>query len=134
MFRFQVHYFVFSLLVVGIEVFIAACMHDSVIRPYGGDFLVVILLYCLVRGFWDFPVVHVALGVLLFSYLLEAGQYFGLADRLGFKGPSVMRILLGSYFTWTDILAYTLGILSVLGVERMYREKREIEIRGSSRG
>ena len=117
MIRFQVRYFLISLLLLGVEVFIAACMHDSVIRPYGGDFLVVILLYCVVRSFFDLPVLPVAVGVLLFAYLLEAGQYFGLADRLGFKGPSWMRVLLGSYFTWTDILIYTLGILSVLGLE-----------------
>ena len=117
MIRFQVRYFLISLVLLGIEVFIAACMHDSVIRPYGGDFLVVILLYCLVRSFFDLRVLTVAVGVLLFSYLLEAGQYFGLADRLGFKGPSWVRVILGSYFTWTDIIIYTLGILSVLGLE-----------------
>jgi hypothetical protein len=104
-----------------VEIFIGAFMHDSVIRPYGGDFLVVILLYCLVRSFWDLPILPAAVGVLLFSYLVEAGQYFGLADRLGFKGNSLVRILLGSYFTWTDIMAYTLGILSVLGLERGIR-------------
>jgi hypothetical protein len=123
MIRFQVRYFLISLLLLGVEVFIAAYMHDSVIRPYGGDFLVVILLYCLVRSFFDLQVLPVAVGVLLFSYLMEAGQYFGLADRLGFKGPSWVRVILGSYFTWTDILVYTLGILSVLGLERGIRGK-----------
>jgi hypothetical protein len=92
-------------------------MHDAVIRPYGGDFLVVILLYCLVRSLMDVPVIRAALGVLVFSYLIEFLQYLHLADRLGFTGPSIMRTILGSYFTWDDILAYTLGILTVLGLE-----------------
>jgi len=127
MIRFRVRYFLTSLLLLGVEIFIGAYMHDPVIRPYGGDFLVVILLYCLVRSFWDVRIVAAAVGVLLFSYLIEAGQYFGLADRLGFRGNSLMRVILGNYFTWTDIMAYTLGIVSVLWVERVkYKHQNTI--------
>jgi len=100
-----------------VEVFIGARMHDAIIRPYGGDYLCVIWLYCLVRSFANLPVWQVAVGVLIFAYLIETLQYFGFADRLGFRGPSLMRTLLGSYFTWTDILCYTLGILTVISME-----------------
>ncbi|HEY6902414.1 MAG TPA: DUF2809 domain-containing protein, partial [Puia sp.] len=116
-FRFNFRYFVLSLLLLVVEIFIAVRMHDAVIRPYGGDFLVVIWLYCLVRSFYGGGVLPTALGVLLFACLVETSQYFNLADRLGFQGPSVMRVMLGNYFTWTDILSYALGILTVLGIE-----------------
>lgn len=121
MFRFKLSYFVLTLVLIGVEIFIGACMHDAVIRPYGGDLLVVVLLYCLIRSFWDLPVLPLSLGILVFSYVEETGQYFHLADRLGFKRPSLMRVLIGTYFTWTDILSYTLGILLVLGAERLNR-------------
>jgi hypothetical protein len=124
MFRFSVFYFLLTIALLGLEIFIGACMHDNIIRPYGGDFLVVILLYCLVRSFWDLPILLTAVSVLIFSYLVETSQYFRLADRLGFKGPSLARILLGSYFTWTDIISYTLGILSVIGMETWIRRGR----------
>jgi hypothetical protein len=130
-FRFRGWYFLLSLLLLGVEIFIAVYMHDRIIRPYGGDFLVVIWLYCLVRSFWDLPVPVTAGLVLLFSYLVEVSQYFHLADRLGFKGRSVMRVILGSYFTWTDILCYTLGILFVLVVEGVIRRRG---VRGGARG
>jgi hypothetical protein len=123
-FQFRGWYFLLSLLLLGVEIFIGVYMHDSIIRPYGGDFLVVIWLYCLIRSFWDLPVPLTAVLVLLFSYLVETSQYFHLADRLGFKGHSLMRVILGSYFTWTDILSYTLGILFVLGVEGVIRRRR----------
>ena len=123
-FRFNRSYFLLSLLLLLLEIFIAARIHDTLIRPYGGDVLVVIWLYCLVQSFWELPVWPAALGVLLFSYGVEASQYFGLADRLGFRGPSVMRVILGSYFTWTDILCYTLGISIVLGLEGWMRKGR----------
>ncbi|HEX3935338.1 MAG TPA: DUF2809 domain-containing protein, partial [Puia sp.] len=63
MFRFKLSYFLLTLGLTGVEIFIGACMHDAVIRPYGGDLLVVILLYCLVRSFWNVPVVPLSLGV-----------------------------------------------------------------------
>ena len=101
-------------------------MHDWIIRPYGGDFLVVVLLYCFVRSFLAVPVLPTALSVLVFSYLVEVSQFFHLADRLGFKAPSLARTLLGTYFTWTDLLAYTLGILTVLGVEKLIRRNGKV--------
>ncbi len=117
MFRFSRPYFVLSLILLLIEIFIGARMHDTIIRPYGGGFFVVIWLYCLVRSFWEWPVLPTALLVLLFSYVIETLQYFGYADRLGFKGPSVMRVILGYHFSWTDLFCYTLGILTVISLE-----------------
>jgi hypothetical protein len=117
MIRFNIRYFLPGIFLLGVEIFIAARMHDNIIRPYGGDFLVVILLYCLVRSFLDLPVFPTAVSVLLFSYLVETSQYFKLADHLGLKEHSLARVLIGSYFTWVDILSYTLGILLVGGLE-----------------
>ena len=123
MLRFHIWYFLLTTILLGVEIFIGAYLHDTLIRPYGGDFLVVILLYCLVRSGVNFPVWPTAAAVLLVAYLVEIGQYFGLAGRLGFKAHSLGRILLGSYFTWADMVAYTLGILLVLLVERGIRGK-----------
>ena len=121
--RFHPWYFLFFILLLAVEIYIGFYMHDAVIRPYGGDFLVVILLYCFVKSFLNTPVAGTALAVLLFSYIIETLQYFRLADRLGFRGPSVARTLLGSYFAWNDILCYTLGILAVLAVERVLAKR-----------
>ena len=68
MFRFSRSYFILSLLLLLIEIFIGAKMHDAIIRPFGGDFLVVIWLYCLVRSFWQWPVLPTALLVLLLHF------------------------------------------------------------------
>ena len=117
MIRFHLTYFLITLVLFGVEIFIGVCLHDAVIRPYGGDLLAVVLMYCGVRSFWALPVVPLSLSILVFSYLVETGQYFHLADRLGFTRPSLMRTLIGTYFTWVDILSYTLGIGLVLASE-----------------
>jgi len=123
MLRFNARYFLLSLLLLGLEIFIAACLHDGIIRPYVGDFLVVILLYCLVKSFLNTPVLATGLAVLLFAYLIETLQYFKLADYLHFQHHSLPRILLGDYFTWTDILSYTLGVATVLILEKSRNTK-----------
>jgi hypothetical protein len=124
--RFDWGYFGCSLVLIAAEIFIGARMHDRIVRPYGGDFLVVILLYCFIRSFLAVPILPTALSVLVFSYLVEVSQYFHLADRLGFREPSLARTLLGTYFTWTDMLVYTLGILTVLGVEKNIRRNGKV--------
>ena len=124
MFRFNRVYFWWAILLVAIEVFIGVRMHDAIIRPYGGDVLIVVLLYCLIRSFWALPVVPLALGVLVFSYLEEMGQYFHIADRLGVTRPSLLRTLIGTWFSWVDIACYTIGIGMVLAVEMLSRQRR----------
>ena len=124
MYRLHKGYLLLSMLLLIIEILIAAYLNDSLIRPYGGDFLVVILLYCLMRSFLNISVTRTALIVLLISYLVEISQYFRLADVLGVRSR-VLRILMGTYFTWNDILSYTLGIIFVVlleGVVSRYKQ------------
>ena len=116
-FQFNKKYFIFSLLLFGVETGIALYARDRIIRPYGGDFLVVILLYCILRCFTRASVKKSCLMVLLFSYVIEMLQYFHFADKLGLKHGSIPYILLGNYFTWADIISYTLGIGTVLMIE-----------------
>ena len=117
--RFQLYkkYFLLALLLFLTEVFIAVYLHDAVIRPYGGDFLVVILIYCFVKSFLNTPVKATALAVLLFSYIIETLQYFHIVNILGLEKSKIACIIIGTSFAWTDLLAYTLGILLVLGIE-----------------
>lgn len=122
--RFNTRYLSAAAALTAIEIYIGVKMHDDFVRPYVGDYLVVILLYCLLRGLSRVPIRPAAISVLLFSYGVETGQYFHIADRLGFTQPSLMRTLIGTFFTWNDILCYTLGILSVLGVEKMFSWRR----------
>lgn len=119
MLRFHKIYFLLTLLLFITEVLIALFIHDDIIRPYVGDVLVVILLYCMVKSFLNLSVVKTAILVLLFSYLIETLQHFNIVQRLGLEHSTLARTIIGTYFTWIDILAYTLGILLVLGIEKL---------------
>lgn len=114
---FNKKYFLFALILFIIEVLIAVFVRDRFIRPYFGDYLVVILLYCAVKAFIKAAPLKVAAGVLLFSYTIEVLQYFSIVDRLGLSGNVIARTVIGYGFEWWDLLAYTLGIVTVLLLE-----------------
>ena len=117
--RFNLNYFLYAILLFIIEVLIALYAHDNFIRPYLGDFLVVILIYCAAKSFLPFPVGTLALSVLLFSYVIEGLQYLNFVDFIGLGDSKLANVVIGNYFSWTDMLAYTLGILFVLSLERL---------------
>ena len=98
--------------------------HDDFIRPYVGDFLVVILLYCMVKSFSSLDYRYTALAVLAFSYLVEGLQYLNFVDSIGLGNSRIANILLGNYFAWIDILAYTLGIILVMIIEYFRKTSR----------
>jgi hypothetical protein len=118
-FKFSAFYFICFVLLFIAEVIIGLYMHDAFIRPYGGDFLVVILIYCFVKSFFNAPVTPTAIAVLLFAYTVEISQYFHLVNALGLERSGLAKALLGTSFSFTDLLMYTLGIATVLIFERL---------------
>lgn len=111
------HYLTIAIVIFLIEVAIAAFVHDAFLRPFGGDFLVVILLYTLVRGVTPFSVVPTIVGTLLFSFFIEALQFINFVEIIGLEKVKIARVILGTSFSWLDILAYSLGALFVFFVE-----------------
>lgn len=124
MITFNRRFLLFTIVLFIIEVFIALFVRDNFIRPYGGDFLVVILIYCAVRTFVHVSPLKIAIGVLLFSYLVETLQYFRLVDRLGLTQNLLAKTVIGYGFEWLDMLAYTLGIFTVPFVEWLNKRGR----------
>ena len=93
------------------------------VRGFVSDFLVVILIFHLVKAFVNVPRAALALGVLAFAVAVEVSQYFHLADLLGFARGGLPGILLGNSFSWYDILMYILGcatafLLDAFGVSK----------------
>ncbi len=81
----------------------------GIVRSYGGDVLVIPLLYCLVRMVTKICPRTLPLwlwGVGLFTELL---QLCNLAERLGFPEGSLPAILLGTRADWMDVLCYGIG-------------------------
>lgn len=115
--KFNKKYFFLTIILLIAEILIVLYVNDRIIRPYVGDFLVVILLYCAIRAVFAIRSSHAALGVLLFAYFVELLQYWGLVYKLGLGQSRLALIVLGSSFEWIDLVAYTLGVLLIIWLE-----------------
>lgn len=118
MLTFNLRFFLLTILLFVTEVLIAIYVKDNFVRPYVGDYLVVMLIYCTVRTFIKASPLKLAIAVLLFAYMVEVLQYFRIVDRLGLAGNQVAKTVIGYGFEWLDILAYTLGVITIVVMER----------------
>ncbi len=111
------YYFLGFLFLLVIEILIARFVTDDFIRPYLGDFLVVILIYCFLMGVTRITVITGLTSVLLFSFAVEFFQMINIVKVLQYQIPEVIMIVLGSSFSVWDLLAYCLGLIFVAGLE-----------------
>lgn len=124
MLKFSKIYFGLTVLLFVVEVLIALFVHDNFIRPYVGDVLVVILIYCFVKSFLDLPEFILAIAVLLFAFAIECLQYIKIINVLGLEKSELMRTIIGTSFAWLDMLAYMVGIGIVLMAEKYIWQKQ----------
>lgn len=117
--RFHWQSFVAFVILFLVEVCIALFVDDKIIRPYGGDFLVVIMIYYFLKSFVKTKVNYLLLFVLLFAYTIEIGQLFDMVALLGVEDIKVMRVVLGTSFSWGDMIAYTLGVFTCCLIEKI---------------
>jgi len=117
-------YAVAALSLLLIEIAIALFVHDRFVRPYLGDVLVVVLIYCSVKSVKpSLPWRSTAIAVLLFAFAIEGLQYLKLVRLLGLQHNRLARTIIGTDFAWADMWCYVAGIALVWWIE-VVREKR----------
>ena len=107
--RQRLAYLLLFLAVFAVEICIALFVRDSFIRPYGGDVLVTVLICCFVRIFIPKGMKLLPLWVFLFAAAVEVGQYFDFVTLLGLGDIRFFRIVLGTTFSWADLVCYGAG-------------------------
>lgn len=115
--RFDLQSFLIFVLLFFVEVCIALFVNDRIIRPYGGDFLVVIMMYYFFKSFIKIKFQYLLLFVLLLAYIVELCQLFDVVGLLGLQDNKVMSTIIGTSFSWGDMIAYTLGVSLCFVVE-----------------
>jgi len=130
--RLDIKYLCAFIAVFIIEAIIAVYIHDNFIRPYLGDVLVVVLIYCFIKTFVRNETKLLPLYIFIFTVLVELGQYFNLAKLLGLSDYKIARIIIGSTFDMKDIACYLVGCVGLFLYEKTKRrlyEKSESVIR-----
>lgn len=124
----RLYYIIAFAVLMVVEVLIALFIHDSFVRPYLGDVLVVIVVYSLVRIVIPERFRLMPLWVFIFAAGVECLQLFSMVDRLGFGNITFFRVLIGSVFDIKDVLCYGAGCL-LLGIHEygMFRRDKRNE-------
>jgi DNA integrity scanning protein DisA with diadenylate cyclase activity len=112
-FRFNKWYLCAFIIVLIIEIIIGVFVHDNFIRPYVGDVLVTVLIYCFIKSFIANELKLLPLYIFIFACLVEIGQYFNLVDLLGLGNNRIARIIIGAYFDLMDIVCYLVGCIGL---------------------
>ena len=116
-FAFNLKHLLFTIILFLTELVIALFVKDTLIRPFIGDVLVVVLVYCFLRIFLQIDYRKVAFGVLLFAFSIEILQYFDYVKLLGLENNRILSVAMGRTFERLDFVAYFAGFLLIVLTE-----------------
>jgi DNA integrity scanning protein DisA with diadenylate cyclase activity len=102
-----------------IETAIALYVHDTIIRPYVGDILVMILMYTFIKGIIPRRIRFLPVYLFIFACAVEVAQYFKLASILHLQNNRVVSTIVGSSFDIKDILCYLIGTAILIYLNRI---------------
>jgi len=122
MMKFKKHYFLLFLFIFSIEVCIAYFLKTGFIRHTFGDFLVVILLYCLLKSFINFKPITMAIIVLFISFIIEFLQLTPFLEWSNLHDNTFAKTVLGSTFHVSDLVAYSLGVITIIIIESKLKQ------------
>jgi len=122
------HYSIAFISLLLVEIAIALWVRDPIIRPYGGDTLAVMGVYTLLGSIlpsqtFQKQKMWFAIIAVFFAILVETLQAVNFVNLIGLEDNTIARIILGSSFSWLDILAYFIGFLLIITVERAVKER-----------
>lgn len=125
----RIYYAALSAVLLFVEILIGKFAHGWV-RGSLGDILVIPLIYCLVRILFPralprlMPFLMCCVG-----FLAEFFQYIKLYELLGFAPGSLGAIILGTGFSWSDMLCYMAGtafIYAGMQIRKHFTERNEV--------
>jgi hypothetical protein len=117
-------YLLLAAILFAAEVCIALFIKDSIIRPFVGDVLVVILIYCFLRVFLNIAYWKMAAGVFLFACCIEILQFFDYVALLHLENNYAISTILGRTFEWKDFIAYFIGFFLIISVEKVFSHQK----------
>ena len=118
----RVGWVVTGVIILSIEIYIATFIKGGFIRHYIGDVLATVMLYAFGRAIFRVAPINLAIVVFAISLFIEALQYLKILEILGVKS-SILRIIFGGTFDWTDIVCYLAGCILAYMFENLSMQK-----------
>ena len=76
-------------------------------------------MYSFIKSFISIKPIPIAICVLIISFVIEFLQMGNLLSHLNLQNNTIAKLVLGSTFQTSDLIAYTLGIITVLIIEKI---------------
>lgn len=118
----RVGWAVIGVIILTIEICITIFIKGGFIRHYIGDVLATAMLYVFGRAIFRVAPINLAIFVFVISLFIEALQYLKILEILGVKS-SILRIIFGGTFDWTDIICYLVGCILAYVFENLSMQK-----------
>ena len=115
--RFRKGYALATVVLLAVEILIALFVGDRFVRPYLGDALAVVLVYCALNATLELRPFAAATLAFAVAVVIEFGQYFQVLRIVGLEGNAIARTVLGSGFDSHDFVAYAAGAIGMLAIE-----------------
>ena len=121
----RVYYFLIFIALFALETLIALTLHGGFIRSYLGDVIVVWVVYCFVQTVLGGNNNHYAAAVfvLLFAFATELLQAINIVELLGVHDNAFLRTVIGTSFSWGDMVCYAVGTLAEISGISMFCDK-----------
>ena len=115
---------VIGIIILVMEIYIAIFIKGGFIRYYIGDVLATAMLYAFGRAIFKVAPINLAICIFVISLFIEAAQYLKILEILGVKS-SILRIIFGGTFDWTDIICYLAGCILAYLFENLSMQKNK---------
>lgn len=117
MIKFNKNYFILFLLIFVIEISIAKYA-TGFIRHSVGDYFAVLFVYTFIKSIFKISIEKAVLITFIISFVIEFLQLTNLQNHFPFRFEKIFKIVLGTSFSIGDLVAYSLGIISILIFEK----------------
>ena len=87
------------------------------IRYTFGDFLAAILICYFIKSFVRAKPIYIATTVLIISFGIEFLQLIDILEILNIKKNLFTKLVFGTTFSISDLIAYTLGVITVFIID-----------------
>lgn len=98
-------------------------VNDSLIRPYAGDILVVILMYTFIKAFVKKHIGFLPLYLFAFASAVEFAQYYNIVNVLHLQDNKVISTIIGSSFDIKDICCYLIATVVLAMWEKIIQSR-----------
>nr|WP_314540118.1 DUF2809 domain-containing protein [uncultured Campylobacter sp.] len=117
--RARLSFLAVAVVILTIEIYIAAFVKGGFVRHYLGDVLVTVMLYAFGRAVFKTAPKILAFEIFAFSLFIEILQYFKVLEILDIHNL-IIRIVFGGTFDVSDIVCYALGCLLAYLTDAIY--------------